>query len=75
MPAWKGLETTRSPLFLDYGQIDRMVQALLPVAADWQADAVVGIARGGIVPATMAAASLCLPLAFLSFDRATQAIQ
>ena len=75
MPAWKGLETTRSALFLDYGQIDRMVQALLPAAADWQADAVVGIARGGIVPATIAAASLCLPLAFLSFDRASQAIQ
>ena len=75
MPTWKGLETTRSALFLDYGQIDRMVQALLPAAEDWQADAVVGIARGGVVPATMVAAGLCLPLVFLSFDRASQAIQ
>ena len=75
MPAWKGLETTRSALFLDYGQIDRMVQALLPAAAEWRADTVVGIARGGIVPATMAATGLCLPLALLSFDRATQGIQ
>lgn len=74
MPPWKGLETTRTPLFLDYAQIDRMVQALLPAAAEWQADMVVGIARGGIVPATMAATGLCLPLALLSFDRVTQAI-
>lgn len=73
MPAWKGLETARTPLFLDYAKIDRLVQALLPAAAEWKADMVVGIARGGIVPATMAATSLCLPLALLNFDRSTQA--
>ena len=71
MSTWKGLETGRPPLFLDYAQIDRMVQALLPAAAEWHADTVVGIARGGIVPATMVATGLCLPLALLNFDRAT----
>ena len=69
MPAWKGLETTRSALFLDYGQIDRMVQALLPAAESWHPDLVAGIARGGIVPATMVATALCLPMALLGFDR------
>ncbi len=74
MPAWKGLDSRRQPLFLDYAQIERMVQALLPAATEWRADLVVGIARGGIVPATMAAAGLCLPLALLSFERSRQTI-
>ena len=74
MSAWKGLETGRPALFLDYAQIDRMMQALLPAAAEWRPELVVGIARGGIVPATMAATGLCLPLALLSFDRASQTV-
>jgi hypoxanthine phosphoribosyltransferase len=66
---WKGLNTTSMPVFLGYDQTERMIAALLDRAAQWQPDAVVGIARGGLVPATMAAGILALPLAMLSFDR------
>ena len=51
---WKGLDTGRMPVFLGYDQTERMIAALLDRAAQWQPEAVVGIARGGLVPATMA---------------------
>ena len=70
---WKGLDTAEMPVFLGYDQTERMIAALLDRAAQWQPDAVVGIARGGLVPATMAAGILALPLAMIGFDRASGA--
>jgi hypoxanthine phosphoribosyltransferase len=67
---WKGLNSAQMPVFLGYDQTERMIAALLDRAAQWQPDAVVGIARGGLVPATMAAGILALPLAMIGFDRA-----
>jgi len=67
---WKGLDTDRMPVFLGYDQTERMIAALLDGAAGWRPDAVVGIARGGLVPASMAAGILALPLATIGFDRA-----
>ena len=69
---WKGLDTDRMPVFLGYDQTERMIAALLDRAARWQPDAVVGIARGGLVPASMAAGILALPLAMIGFDRAAR---
>lgn len=68
-PPWKGLDTIRKPLFLGYAQTERMVAALLDRAERWSPDAVVGIARGGLIPATMAATTLALPLASIAFER------
>jgi hypoxanthine phosphoribosyltransferase len=68
---WKGLEAARLPVFLGYDQTERMIAALLDRAAQWQPDAVVGITRGGLVPANMAAGILALPLAMIGFERAT----
>ena len=68
-PIWKGLETGRKPVFLGYDQTERMIAALLDRAAAWQPDAVVGIARGGLVPASMAAGLLATQLAMIGFDR------
>lgn len=59
------------PVFLGYDQTERMIAALLDRAARWQPEAVVGIARGGLVPASMAAGILALPLAMIGFERAT----
>jgi hypoxanthine phosphoribosyltransferase len=67
--SWKGLDPGRKPLFLSYDQTERMIAALLDRAAAWQPDAVVGIARGGLVPATMAAGLLALPLAMTLYQR------
>jgi Phosphoribosyl transferase domain len=69
--AWKGLDTSQKPVFIGYDQVERMVAALLPSAAKFQPDEVVGIARGGLVPAAMAAGILALPLSFLTHDRRT----
>jgi len=69
--AWKGLDTSRLPVFLGYDRVEQMVMALLDRAARWRPDAVVAIVRGGLVPATMAAGALALPLAFVAHDRAT----
>lgn len=66
---WKGLDTTRPPHFIGYDQAERMVAALMDRAAAWNPDAVVAIVRGGLVPATMAAATLALPLAMAGWDR------
>ena len=72
-PAWKGLDTDRMPVFIGYDQAERMVGALLDRAAAWAPDAVVGIVRGGLVPATMAACGLALPLHMIGWDRARDA--
>ena len=69
LSSWKGLCPDRKPVFLGYDQTERMLAALLNRAAAWQPDVVVGIARGGVVPATMAATILALPLATIAYDR------
>ncbi len=66
---WKGLDPGRKPVFLGYDQTERLIAALLDRAMQWQPDAVVGIARGGVVPATMAAGIMALPLAIVGFER------
>ena len=71
---WKGLDTSKPPHFISYDQTERMVAALMDRARAWQPDAVVGIARGGLVPASMAAALLALPLAMIAWDRETNAV-
>jgi hypoxanthine phosphoribosyltransferase len=68
---WKGLDTSQMPVFLGYDQIERMIAALLDEAASWHPDAVVGIARGGLVPAAMAAGILALPLSMVGHDATT----
>jgi adenine/guanine phosphoribosyltransferase-like PRPP-binding protein len=71
---WKGLDTSRMPVFIGYDQVERMVAALLEPASAWRPDEVVGISRGGLVPAAMAAGILALPLTFVSHERATGAV-
>lgn len=61
------------PVFIGYDQAERMVAALLDHAAAWKPDAVAAIARGGLVPGTMASCMLALPLFILGWDRATEA--
>lgn len=61
------------PVFIGYDQAERMVNALLDHAALWRPDAVTAIARGGLVPGTMAACGLALPLFILGWDRASGA--
>ena len=68
--AWKGLETGRMPVFLGYDQTERMIAALLDRAVQWRPEVVVGIARGGLVPASMAAGLLAAPFAMIGYDRA-----
>src|SRR3954465_15144926 len=72
---WKGLNTAEMPMFLGYDQTERMIAALLDRAARWQPDVVVGIARGGLVPANMAAGILALPLAMVGFERNSSTTQ
>jgi hypoxanthine phosphoribosyltransferase len=71
---WKGLDTSQMPVFIGYDQVERMVAALLETAAAWHPDAVVGIARGGVVPAAMAAGILALPLSFVGHEPTTGAV-
>ncbi len=68
---WKGLDTSQKPVFIGYDQVERMIAALLDAAAAWQPDEVVGISRGGVVPASMASGILALPLSFVSHDTTT----
>lgn len=61
------------PRFIGYDQAERMVAALLDRASAWRPDAVVGIVRGGLVPATMVSCMLALPLFMIGWDRRTGA--
>jgi hypoxanthine phosphoribosyltransferase len=62
------------PTFIGYEQAERMIITLLEPAVRWRPDTVAGIARGGLVPATMAACILALPLAMLAADRDTEEV-
>ena len=68
-PPWKGLRTDRMPVFISYDRAEKMVAALLDGVTTWRPDAVVAILRGGVVPATMAACMLALPLFMIGWDR------
>lgn len=70
-PPWKGLATDRMPVFIGYDQAERMVASLLDHAAGWRPEAVAAVARGGLVPGTMASCMLALPLFILGWHRPT----
>lgn len=59
------------PVFIGYDQAERMIAGLLDRVAAWRPDAVAAIARGGLVPGTMASCMLALPLHIVGWDRAT----
>jgi hypoxanthine phosphoribosyltransferase len=65
------LDTNRPPVFISYDHAERLVASLLDRVALWEPEAVVGIARGGLVPATMASCALALPLLIIGWDRTT----
>ena len=67
---WKGLATDRMPDFIGYDRAERMISALLGRVEAWAPDAVVAIARGGLVPGTMVSCGLALPLFVAGYDRA-----
>jgi hypoxanthine phosphoribosyltransferase len=67
----KGLTTDRLPVFISYDQTERLVSSLLDRVSLWAPDTVAGIARGGLVPATMASCMLALPLFMIGWDRAS----
>jgi hypoxanthine phosphoribosyltransferase len=68
---WKGLSTDQMPRFISYDQAERMVAALLDHVSAWRPDAVVGIVRGGLVPAAMVSCTLALPLFIIGWNRRT----
>ena len=64
----------RAAFSYDYARIETVVSGFVP---EWRRagfDAVVAIARGGLVPAVMAATELCLPMHALSYDRSRRAV-
>ena len=63
------METSRLPVFISYDQAERLVASLLDRVSLWSPDVVVGIARGGLVPATMASSMLGLPLLMIGWER------
>jgi hypoxanthine phosphoribosyltransferase len=63
------LDTSRLPVFVSYDQAERLIASLLARVSLWAPDAVAGIARGGLVPATMASCMLALPLFMIGWDR------
>jgi hypoxanthine phosphoribosyltransferase len=71
---WKGLATDRMPVFIGYDRAERMVSALLDRVEAWGPDAVLAIARGGLVPGTMVSCGLALPLFTAGYDRGSDAV-
>jgi len=64
----------RAAFSYDYARIETVVSGFVP---EWRRagfDAVVAIARGGLVPAVMAATELCLPMHALAYDRPARAV-
>ncbi len=67
----KGWATDRLPVFISYDQAERLVASVLDRVSLWAPDVVAGIARGGLVPATMASCMLAVPLLMIGWDRET----
>src|SRR3546814_2379433 len=64
----------RSAFPYDYSRIESLVSSYVP---QWRAmgfDAVVAIARGGLVPALMASTELSVPLHALSYSRTDRCV-
>jgi hypothetical protein len=59
----------RSAFSYDYGRIESVVAGFVPQWRNMGFDAVVAIARGGLVPAVMASTELCIPLHALAYSR------
>jgi adenine/guanine phosphoribosyltransferase-like PRPP-binding protein len=67
---WKGLDTGKMPLFIGYDQAERMLAVLLERVRRQDLEAVVAIARGGLIPGTMASCMMALPLHIVGWERA-----
>lgn len=59
----------------DYLRVEADVMEWVPQWRECRFDGVVAIARGGLVPATMASTALDLPLYAVSYTRSTRAVQ
>lgn len=68
------LAANRSAFPYDYARIESVVSEFLPRWRDMGFDAVVAIARGGLVPALMASTELSVPLHALSYSRADRRV-
>ncbi len=64
----------RAAFSYDYARIETVVSGFVPAWRRTGFDAVVAIARGGLVPAVMAATDLCLPLHAVSYDRSRRVV-
>lgn len=56
-------------MFISYDHAERLVTSLLGRVSLWAPEVVAGIARGGLVPATMASSMLGLPLLMIGWER------
>jgi hypoxanthine phosphoribosyltransferase len=65
----KPLDPDQVPVFISYDHAERLIASLIDRVLVWAPDAVAGIARGGLVPATMAACMLALPLFMIEWDQ------
>lgn len=68
------MRTARPAFSYDYQRIEATVDEFVPRWRTEAFDAVVAIARGGLVPATMASTALSLPLFALSYARADRCV-
>jgi hypoxanthine phosphoribosyltransferase len=64
----KPFHPDRPTAFISYDRVERLVASLLDEVLRWRPEAVAGIARGGLVPATMASCMLALPLFMIGWD-------
>jgi hypoxanthine phosphoribosyltransferase len=63
-------QAARIPLPYDYDRVESVVMGYVPLWRTGGFDGVVAIARGGLIPATIAATALDLPLFALTYARA-----
>ncbi|MGP1615884.1 MAG: phosphoribosyltransferase family protein, partial [Pollutimonas bauzanensis] len=68
------MSTARAAFSYDYSRIESVISGFVPDWRQMDFDAVVAIARGGLVPGVMASTSLSLPLYALAYSRPDRAV-
>lgn len=71
---WIGFKKEKAVLNVSYDKISSILTSQQVLQRTFKPELVIGVARGGIVPASMIATNLSLPLLFISVTRSIEAI-
>lgn len=72
--SWIGLKKEKTVLNVSYDKIASILNSQQNIQKSYEPELIIGVSRGGIVPATMVATNLSLPLLLISVTRGVEIV-